>query len=64
MTETTSSHIANYQIVVARDTDGLRYEVETAIHNGWQPFGSLVVDQGKDGVSYLQPMVKYAALGR
>lgn len=57
-------HISDYQIVIESDPIGLGAKVDLAIHNGWQPHGSLAVNHTSDGAIYAQPMVKYAELFR
>jgi hypothetical protein len=54
------AHITHFQIVSDPDPEKLQTRVEAAIHDGWQPFGSLAVDRWDSGVSYIQPMVQYA----
>jgi len=53
-------HITHYRVVSELDLDRLHLEVETAIHNGWQPFGSLAVNRTDEGVYFAQPIVRYA----
>lgn len=53
-------HITHYRIVSGSDAAQLHADVEAAIHNGWQPFGSLSVDRADGGVTYIQPVVRYA----
>ncbi len=54
-------HVTHYNIVTETDVTKLRQAVETAIHEGWQPYGSLAVHPGPDGGTvYSQPMVQYA----
>ena len=53
--------VTHYNVEVSGDLTALRQAVETAIHDGWQPFGSLVAAPSPDGGPvYAQPMVKYA----
>ena len=54
-------HVTHYNIESEADLIALRQAVETAIHDGWQPYGSLAVSLSPEGDPvYLQPMVKYA----
>ena len=55
------AHITHYQVIRNTDTGELATAVETAIHDGWQPFGSVAVAAGGQGVPvFVQPIVKYA----
>ena len=39
-------HVTNYRILTDKAADRLSAQVETAIHNGWQPWGPLTVAAG------------------
>ena len=53
-------HITSHRIVSEQDPMKLGGVVDSAIHNGWQPHGSLAVHDAAEGVVYSQPRVKYA----
>lgn len=57
-------HITEYQILTGKEPIELSTKVEKAIHNGWQPFGSLAVnnstvDSGVDASTYVQAVIKF-----
>jgi len=54
-------HITDYAILSNEDSRVLEKKVSAAIHDGWQPFGSLGVIPRGDGFAaiFAQPMVKY-----
>ncbi len=55
------AHVTNYRIISDADGAALARKIEEEIHNGWQPFGSLAISEGKDGEQFFaQPVVKYA----
>ena len=39
-------HVTNYKILSDHTADRLSAQVESAIHNGWQPWGPLNVNGG------------------
>ncbi len=53
-------HITNYKLVAAGKPEELGTKVDAAIHDGWQPYGSMAIEQGGESVVYVQPVVKYA----
>jgi hypothetical protein len=56
----TFPHVTDYWVLRSTDPDELDSRVVTAIHNGWQPYGTLVLDHAGDETWYVQPMVRYA----
>lgn len=57
-------HITHYKCVSAAELEKLQTDVETEIHNGWQPYGFLAAIGGGEDVSFVQPMVRYAEFYR
>lgn len=59
---TAHPHITDYGVLTDEDPVALGRKVETAIHDGWQPHGSLSVSPRGDGFSALwaQAVVKLA----
>jgi len=57
-------HITHYKCVRAPELEKLQVEVETEIHNGWQPYGSLAAIGSGEDVNFVQAMVRYAELYR
>lgn len=55
-------HITDYAILSNEDSRVLEKKVTAAIHDGWQPLGSLCISPRGDGFAavFAQPMVKYA----
>ncbi len=53
-------HITSYSLVHASEPQELATSVDAAIHDGWQPYGSIAINHLKDGTEFVQPMVKYA----
>ena len=55
-------HVTEYKILTQEDPAILGQKVEAAIHDGWQPYGSLCLSPRSDGFrsSYSQALVKYA----
>ena len=56
-------HITEYRILTGKEPRELSTKVENAIHNGWQPFGSLTVSNsaeelGVTAVIYAQAVIK------
>ncbi len=52
-------HVTNYRILSDSGPDRLSAQVETAIHNGWQPWGPLtVVGGGEAAPVYSQAVVQ------
>lgn len=58
----TSHHITNYAVLTHEDAQVLGQNIEAAIHEGWQPYGSLCVSPRGEGFAaiYSQAIVKYA----
>jgi len=57
-------HITEYQILTAKEPIELSNKVEKAIHNGWQPFGSLALNKSTEELAnnsstYAQAMIKF-----
>jgi len=59
---TQARHVTDYHILSHEDPAALSKLVETAIHDGWQPVGSLCVSPRGDGFAsvWAQAVVKYA----
>jgi len=57
-------HITHYKCVSATEMEKLQVEVETEIHNGWQPYGSLAAIGSGEDVNFVQALVRYAELSR
>ena len=59
---TTAHHITDYDLLTDEDPKALAKHVETAIHDGWQPFGSPCVSPRGDGygAAYAQGIVRDA----
>ena len=57
-----SHHVTNYRILLDEEPEALGRLVEAAIHDGWQPYGSLCLSPRGDGFRsvYSQAVVKYA----
>jgi len=57
-----TNEIFDYKILQAGYTIGLGQEVKQYIDDGWEPFGSLVVEvsgETQEATSFYQPIVKY-----
>ena len=61
---TQTPHITSYKCVSVSELGQLQKAVETEIHNGWQPYGSLLAAGGGDEARFVQPMVRYAEFHR
>lgn len=61
-----SRHIEEYGVVSSYEAKDLVQQVESWIHEGWQPWGSmsalLVAEKFRDpGNKFFQPMVKWSS---
>ena len=55
-----TNHVSHYTVVAEAAAELLARNVETAIRNGWQPWGSMSVSEKEGAPLFLQVMVKYA----
>ena len=56
-----TNEIFKYIILEASYTLGLASEVQQHIDQGWEPHGSMVIENG-EVIHFFQPMVKYARI--
>ncbi|MBM1219646.1 DUF1737 domain-containing protein [Ponticoccus sp. SC2-23] len=56
----TTHHVSHYSILSDAKAEALSRLVETAIHNGWQPWGAMSTTEQDGAPLYVQAMVKYA----
>lgn len=52
-----SKHISQYAHVIGIDMDAIDRLMDAVIHNGWQPYGNLVIDPRTR--EFIQPIVRY-----
>ncbi len=55
-------HVTEYAVVTESTAEALSAHMMRAIHEGWQPWGSVTVGPAPDGdgMVYAQPVVRYA----
>ncbi len=53
-------HITSYSLAQASEPRELAKKIEAAIHDGWQPYGSIAVTHAENGTEFVQPIVRYA----
>lgn len=51
--------VVKYYIVVGYSRMDLYEDVQKMIDVGWEPFGSLNIEQNEAGNAYYQPIVRY-----